>query len=544
MSQLKHLEAIQRAPLIPSPPRRSEYYKYLGKQKLRSVALVLFIVSIGSVYGIWAVFSKSLIWYPFLVTLAVMIPWMAYIIVLQTYRPRITWDSHQLVKQAGAYMLKHSVDVLIPVCGEDPVVVRNTIYHVRRMSWSGRLRIYVCDDGNSPVIRDMADRFGVVYLVRPDRPLHKKSGNLNWALGRTSGEFVAVFDADFAPAPEFLTETMPYMLYENLGIVQTSQYFDVKMMETRNWIQQLSGSTQDMFFCWAQPARNAADAAMCVGTNVVYRRKALEATNGFPRVEGGGEDVITGLDFYTAGYRTLYVPLNLAKGVCPDTFEAAVNQQYRWALSSMKMFIGTNGHSESFRRAPLTLKQRFVFWSGALYYTQSVLVLLLAVLPSLVMFWFFPYDVYPGNYLPIAPAMLGMFALPTIIRGWRPSTLRLIVVYSVAHLLAVIDVILNTGGDWVPTGAVNRKHKVPERAGHVVRWWVAASQAAMWVALAKDIPVYGWANYYPAVACTLFQTIILAPLILPGYGTLAQFSLLPHLFMRNRRTRKAQADVV
>ena len=60
-------------------------------------------------------------------------------------------------------------------------------------------------------------------------------------------------------------------------------------------------------------------------------------------------------------------------------------------------------------------------------------------------------------------------------------------------------------------------------------------------ALMTGIPVYGWANYYPAVACTLFQTIILAPLILPGYGTLAQFSLLPHLFMRYRRDRKADA---
>ena len=533
-----HVDPYQRDALIPSPPRRSEYYKYLGRQPLRVFALVLFVLSVGSVYGIWAVFSKAPLWYPFLVTLAVMIPWSIYIIVLQVYRPRVTWDSHQLVLQAGAYMLKHSVDVFVPVCGEDPAVVRNTIYHVQQMCWPGTFRVYICDDGNSPVIRELARGFGVAYLLRPDRPLHKKSGNLNYALTRSSGEFVVVFDADFAPAPEFLTETLPYMLYENLGIVQTSQYFDVKMMQTRNWIQQLSGSTQDMFFCWAQPARNAADAAMCVGTNVVYRRKALEAANGFPRVEGGGEDVITGLDFYTAGYRTLYVPLNLAKGVCPDTFEAAVNQQYRWALSSVKMFIGRNGHSESFRRAPLSLRQKFVFWSGALYYSQSVLTLVLAVLPSLVMFWVFPYDVYPGNYLPIAPAMLGMFALPAIIRGWRPTTLRLIIVYSVAHLLAVIDVIANRGGAWVPTGAVNRKNKVPERAGHIVRWWVAVSQAGMWVALLKDIPVYGWANYYPAVACTAFQSVILLPLLFPGYGTLAQFSLLPHLFMRNRRMRK------
>ena len=280
-----------------------------------------------------------------------------------------------------------------------------------------------------------------------------------------------MFDADFAPAPEFLTETIPYMLYDNLGILQTAQYFDVRIDNTRNWVQQLSGTIQDMFFCWAQPARNAADAAMCVGTNVVYRRTALEAIDGFPLVDGGGEDVITGLNMYREGYRTLYVPLVLAKGVCPDTFEAAINQQYRWGNSSLMMFTPNNPHHEAFTKAPLTFKQKMVFYSGAMYYTQSILTLFLGVGLSLVMFWVYPYAVRPGNYLPIAPALLGMFALPVIIRGWRPSVLRLTIVYAVAHLLAAIDVIRGTGDHWVPTGAKS-KGKVSVRAGYIIRTWV------------------------------------------------------------------------
>ena len=521
--------------VIPSPPRRDEYYEYLGKQPLRILSVVLFVLSMGVVYGI---LSLGLVWYPFLLLLVVLIPWTVYIIVLATYRPRITWESHEQVKDAGQHTLQSTVDIFIPVCGEELAIIENTIRHVTAIKYPGRLRIYVLDDGDSPEVKAIARKFAANYRVRPDRPAHKKSGNLNYGLSHSDAEFVVVFDADFAPAPDFLLELMPYTLYDNIGIVQSTQYFDVKMRQTRNWIQQLSGSMQDMFFCWAQPARNTADAAMCVGTNVIYRRSALEAIGGFPRVDDGGEDIITGLDMYAAGYRTLYVPVNLAKGVCPDNFNAAVNQQYRWALSTMKMFVGKNVYSKSLKDAPLDMGQRIVFWSGILYYAQSIMVLVIAVVPSLIMLWFYPYLVGIGNYLPIAPALLGMFALPMIIRGWRLSSLRIIVVYSVAHLLAAIDTFRGTSSHWVSSGAQVSAGSIPTRAGWVIRSWVLISQIATWAGIIVGLPVYSWATYWPAVVLTAFQTIVLFPLLLPNYGVVAQPTLLPHLARQNYRTRQ------
>ena len=54
-------------------------------------------------------------------------------------------------------------------------------------------------------------------------------------------------------------------------------------------------------------------------------------------------------------------------------------------------------------------------------------------MPALIMLWVYPYQVGPGNYLPIAPAMLSMATLPLMVPGWRPEMLRLSVVYAVAH---------------------------------------------------------------------------------------------------------------
>ena len=516
--------------VIPSPPRKDEYYEYLGKQPLRLLSVILFVLSMGVVYGI---LSIGLVWYPFLLVLIVLVPWTIYIVVLATYRPRITWESHEQVKTAGEFMLSATVDILIPVCGEDLRIIENTIRCVTAIKWPGRLRIYVLDDGGSKGVKTLAAKYAANYRIRPDRPAHRKSGNLNYGLSHSDAEFVVVFDADFAPAPDFLLELMPYMLYENIGIVQSTQYFDVKMRETRNWIQQLSGSMQDMFFCWAQPARNTADAAMCVGTNVIYRRTALDAIGGFPRVDAGGEDIVTGLDMYSAGFRTIYVPLNLAKGVCPDNFASAVGQQYRWALSTLKLFIGKNPYSKALRDAPLDVGQKIVFWSGALYYAQSILVLVIAVVPSIIMLWFYPYLVGIGNYLPIAPALVGMFALPLIIRGWRPATLRIIVVYSVAHLLAAIDTFRVNSVSWIASGASASSESVARRAGWTVRSWVIISQVVTWAGIIHGLPIYSWATYWPAVVLTTFQTVVLFPLLLPNYGIVAQPALLPH-FLRNR----------
>jgi cellulose synthase (UDP-forming) len=530
--------------VIPRPPGKSEYYYYLGKQPLRLLSIFMFCLSLGSVYGIWAIFSLTPILYPLLLTLLVLIPWSAYVILLATIRPRVTYESHEQVKAAGPYMLKTSVDVFVPVLGEDLAIIRNTLHHVSQMKWPGTLNVYCLDDGDSEEVKHLAEEYCAHYLVRDNRPLHLKSGNLNNGLLHSSGEFVVVFDADFAPAEDFLLETVPYMLYQNMGIVQTPQYFDIRLDETRNWIQQLSGSLQDVFSCWAQPARNTSDSAMCIGTNAVYRRKALDAIGGFPKVDAGGEDVITGLDMYAKGYRTIFLPVILAKGVCPDSFNTTISQQHRWSLTSMKMFIGKNPYSHSFWQAPLKFSQRLVYWSAGVYYMQSILVLITSVLPSIIMLWMFPALVTPWVYLPIAPAMLGMFALPLIIRGWRPSTVRLITVYSVAHLLAAIDMVKGRSVGWQASGTKRKSSDLSYKAGWTLRIWVIVTQGLQLIALFHDVPIYGLSNYWVAIVLCLFQAIILFPLLLPGYGTIAQPALMPHLVKRYLwyvRSKKAYA---
>lgn len=506
---------------LPQPPPVAEQFSIFGKQKRRLLAVTICTLSLGSLYGIWAVFSKSWMLYPWIGMLVILVPWSVYTLILTLVRPSITAASHDQVFADTSQDLA-SVDIFIPVCGERLEVLANTFRHVRGLAWRGPWRVYVLDDGASREVHRLCREHGFNYIVRPNRGEYKKAGNLNHGLKRSDGEYIVVFDADFAPAPGFLAQLLPYFSDRKVGIAQTSQYFDVDRERVPNWLQRHAGTIQEMFFTYVQPSQEKLNAAMCVGTNVCYRRAALETAGGWPAIDGG-EDVITGIDLMRYGYRTVYVPLNLAKGLCPETFATAVNQQYRWCLSSISyVFPSTDRNivGRIFHACRMTVTQRISFLSCTFYYLQSVLALITGVMPSLVMIWCFPYQVDPRNYCPLAPAMLGMFAMPVMIRGWRPPILRLVMIYSVAHLLAITDSLRGSAAAWVPTGGSGHRNPTPVMAGRVVRIWLVVTQGLAWWGIALALPVYKIGTFWPAIALSGFQAIVLFPLLLPGYGVL------------------------
>lgn len=519
-------------PLLPDPPGAEEQFENFRRTRRRWLSVVTFTVSLGSLYGIWAVFSKSWDWIGFQLSLAVLVPWSLYTVYLLIQKPVVTQEMH-FRAVADRALDRASVDVLVPTCGEELNVLENTFLHISQMSWDGPVRVYVLDDGARPQVRALAAAYRFTYLSRPDRGYMKKAGNLNYGLAHSAGEYLVVFDADFAPSRDFLAHMIPYFADPGVGIIQTAQYFDADRPRTRNWMQRHAATVQDMFFSWIEPARETLGCSFCVGTNVGYRRAALAEAGGFPEVPGG-EDIVTSWELMSAGYRTMYLPLNLAKGLCPDSFDATVSQQYRWASSSMMIIAApwSNRTRRAFYDCRMSIGQRISFFAGVFYYLQSMLALMLAVTPSLVMLWRYPYQVGPGNYLPILPSMTGMVFLPLIQRRWRPSLLRLVMIYSAAHTLALWDTLTGSQKEWIPTNAAKRtrKGRTVQQAGWLIRAWVLLTQALAWWALARDIPVYGLPAYWPALALTAFQSAILLPLLLPGYGVLTWPRTIPSFF--------------
>jgi cellulose synthase (UDP-forming) len=496
---------------VPGPPTLQEKYEFFGQQR-RWVFGWLLIAAAGVLYGYIRVAEHAWLVAPLMwLLLMVMVPPVVINFWLRVGRPRLTLAEHQAT--VAAYQPHgEAVDVFLPSCGESVTLLDNTLRYVSALEWDGRRTVYVLDDSAREQVRGLADKYGFQYVVRPHPGQLKKAGNLTHALSISDGEFIAVIDADFAVRPDFLRETMPYFADARIGIVQTAQCFDVRN-PAFSYIQRYAGTLQEIFFRFIQPARDRYKAAICAGTNVVYRRSAVVAAGGFAQVPIG-EDVHSGVKLGWAGFETRYLQLCLARGVAPVDFPSLANQQARWCRSSMLVMI-----DKHFVETQFTWQQRAAYWAAFLYYMSSAALLITGPFPTLTMIWFFPQRIYPHNYLPILPALVAtIFVFPLLSRGWRPTIYRLCVINSCCHLYSVWFAVRGRVAEWVPTGASPDSGQVPVMVNRIMCTWIVAVQVLLWWGLALRVHEFGWQRYWATEALAAVQLYMLAPLLTPGKG--------------------------
>jgi cellulose synthase (UDP-forming) len=269
-----------------------------------------------------------------------------------------------------------SVDVFVTTYGEDLAVIRRTVSAA--LAIRGHHRTLVLDDGRSDDVRDLAHELGAEYVRRPDNQ-GAKAGNINHALSITDGEFFAVFDADFAPSPEFLHETLPYFATDKVAFVQTPQtYGNLHTVLSRG-----SGYMQSVFYSLIQSGKNRFNAAFCVGTNVVFRRNAVADIGGIYQ-ESKSEDIWTSIHLHERGWRSIYTGAVLAVGDTPESVEAYSKQQLRWATGAFEILLRHNPLS---RKRNLTTDQRIQYLTTGTFYLNGIAPALLLMVPPLQIYF-------------------------------------------------------------------------------------------------------------------------------------------------------------
>ena len=269
-----------------------------------------------------------------------------------------------------------TVDVLITTYGEDIDVVSRTI--AAAVGIRGLHRTIVLDDGRSDEVRELAFQLGAEYLRR-DSNEHAKAGNVNNALRHTDGEYFVLLDADFVPRPEFLHELLPHFADPKVAFVQSPQvYGNLETLVSRG-----AAFMQSVFYTLIQPGKNRFNAAFCVGTNVVFRRAAVDQLGGIYE-KSKSEDIWTSILLHERGWRSVYTPQVLAIGATPETVEAYTKQQLRWAQGGFEILLRHNPLS---RRRRLTLDQRVQYLGSSAFYLTGVAPALLLLVPPLHIFF-------------------------------------------------------------------------------------------------------------------------------------------------------------
>ncbi len=269
-----------------------------------------------------------------------------------------------------------SVDVFITTYGEDLDVIRRTISAA--LDIRGRHRTLVLDDGRSDDVRELARELGADYVRRGDNRA-AKAGNINHALSLTDGEFFVVFDADFAPKPEFLHETLPYFATDKVAFVQTPQTYG----NLHTVLSKGSGYMQSVFYSLIQSGKNRFNAAFCVGTNVAFRRNAIADIGGIYE-KSKSEDIWTSIHLHERGWRSIYTGAVLAVGDTPESVEAYSKQQLRWATGAFEILLRHNPLS---RKRRLTTDQRIQYLTTATFYLNGIAPALLLLVPPLQIYF-------------------------------------------------------------------------------------------------------------------------------------------------------------
>jgi cellulose synthase (UDP-forming) len=294
-----------------------------------------------------------------------------------------------------------TVDVFIPTYDEPLDVVRTTIVAARAMDWpAGKLRVWVLDDGRRPEFRGFAARLGVGYLVRPDNA-HAKAGNINAALARTRGEYVAIFDSDHVPTRSFLQLTLGWFLRDpRLALVQTPHHFYSPDPFERNLRTfRRVPNEGELFYGLIQPANDLWNAAFFCGSCAVIRRAALAEVGGIA-VETVTEDAHTALRLQRRGWRTAYLDVPQAAGLATESLSAHVGQRIRWARGMAQIFRIDN----PLLGRGLTVPQRLCYLASMLHFFSGVPRLVFLVAPL----WYLVLDLHVFNAAPLATLAWGL----------------------------------------------------------------------------------------------------------------------------------------
>ena len=449
----------------------SKYAYALGKHDAKLVK------SIG-VFGILSSVSLAIGFISFLklstLVAALMCPVLIIILIynflqygLMALYPGFDVDLHRRKVQhfKMSKVKKPTVAVLIAAAGEDPSVVEATAKAASNIDYPD-YEVFILDDTRLRLYEKISEKYNTGYANRPNTGEKKKAGNLNFALQHLDDfDEVLVLDADFIVRPEILNELVPYAA-RNVGIVQSPQHFNVdKATYKRSKIEYGAAYIQQDFYRITQVARDRFGAAICVGTNALYNRRALKAVGGYEGVGratwGHSEDVNTGLKIINSRnrfgerYKIKYVPIQLAVGTCPDTQHAFYKQQNRWCTGSVQLTFS----KKTFFSKYLTLPQKLCYVSNSLYYFSTIALLISPLYLLLITLTGNGNFSWHYTIMFIPTILLNYLINPYVLRKKLHSLAISLVVLSNAYTYAqaLILLAIRKPLGWDPTGVKSSK---------------------------------------------------------------------------------------
>ncbi len=379
------------------------------------------------------------------------------------------------------------VTVQLPFYNERYVVER-LLDAVARLDYPRQLLdIQVLDDSTDDT--QQVARFHVKQWQKrglPVRYFHRgnragfKSGNLAEGLKFATGEFIAHFDADFVPEPDFLRRTLPYFQNPKIAVVQARWTY---LNGNFSVLTEVQSMMQNGHFTIEQGARSRSGAFFNFnGTAGVWRRAAIDDAGGWQH-DTLTEDTDLSYRAQLRGWRFLYLPNIECPSELPVEMNAFKAQQSRWSkglIQTAKKLLPRILLSDASVRAKF---EAFFHLTAPL--TAPVMVILAALLlPATLV------RIHQGRFQSVWLDAPGILSSVTIIAFYGisqqslfPRECKRLLLYlpllmalgiglSVSNAKAVLEGILGVKSDFVRTP----KYNIDGKSGgwHAKQYWSPA----------------------------------------------------------------------
>lgn len=280
-----------------------------------------------------------------------------------------------------------SVTIQLPIYNEKYVVER-LLDAVAKFDYpKQQLEIQVLDDSTDETTEIILKKIeslrslGLNFkLIHRENRVGYKAGALDHGFHIAMGEFIAIFDADFIPSPDFLKKTLPYFNNEKIGVVQTRWGH---INKEYSLLTQLQAFGLDAHFSIEQSARSAAGSFINFnGTCGVWRKTCIADAGGWSN-DTLTEDLDLSYRAQLNGWKFQYLEEVETKGELPVIMPAIKSQQYRWnkgAAETAKKNFG------KVLRSPLPLRNK-VHAFFHLFNSSVFICLLIAAMLSVPMLY-------------------------------------------------------------------------------------------------------------------------------------------------------------
>jgi cellulose synthase (UDP-forming) len=301
---------------------------------------------------------------------------------------------HPSIPQAPVLKTKFTADMLTTACpGEPKEMIINTLRAMKAVRYPHTN--YLCDEGNDPELKAVCDELGIIHVTRVKK-INAKAGNINNALQQASGDICVVLDPDHIPIPEFLDRVLPYFEDAQTGYVQCVQgyYNQAESIIAKGAAEQTYHFYGPMMMCM-----NSYGTVQAIGANCAFRRIALDSIGG--HAAGLSEDMHTAMQLHAKGWKSVYIPEMLTRGLVPSSLSAYYQQQLKWSRGTFELLFRTYPSLHKH----FTFRQKIHYLTLPLYFLFGLINFFDMLVPLLALsFAQVPWEVDLENF--------GVFFLP------------------------------------------------------------------------------------------------------------------------------------